>query len=272
MTSEIEYASVPMKIIASIEDIKEALRNNLIFSEYRELLKQVNICILNFKDLETNRTYLEIFFDSVSRKREKVVSENSVTQLEQLKEALLTGLILCTKLHVQRENLQDYFRNFKIVSDEQIGENKEIQNISNIAKVESPSGNEDKYFKLAKCIEGDRSMKYQQIQEFKDYINDTLLDEITVKNQNLSETSKAIDEQLHSREVMMYLASSLYSESKDKALKEIQEDQSDLNVDICEKFSIKIAEITCKSYLKHEFNCSNEETEEILNEIQRSVK
>ena len=332
MASETDHASVPMKI-RCIEDIEEVLRNNPIFPRYRELLKQVNTCILNFEELETNRTYFEIFSDWASGKREKVRCENLMMQLKMMKEALLTGLSMSTKLLVQKEKLQKYFRNFKIVSDGQIGEEKEIPRSPNVEAFASPPENEDnKYcnmkvvissvvvsagicitiytickqfeslrtptpetteigkalyqtagvgaflcmtpiiYNLANFNDGDRSMKYQKIQELQDYINDTLLNEITRKNQNLSETYEAIDKQLHSREVMMYLASSLYSESKDKALKEIQEDQSDLNVDICKKLSIRTAEITCKAYLKHDFNCSNEETEEILKEIQRSVK
>ena len=330
MASETEYAYLPMKITC-IEDIEEVLRNSDIFSQYRELLKQVNICILDFEELETNRTYLEMFSDWASGKREEVNSENLMMQLKLLKEALLTGLSMSTKLLVQKEKLQKYFRNFKIVNDGQIGEEKEIPRSPNVEAFVSPPKNEDnKYcnmkvvissvvvsaciciaiytickqfeslrtptpetteigkalyqtagvgaflcmtpiiYNLANFNEGDRSMKYQKIQELQDYINDTLLNEITRKNQNLDAIYEAIDKQLHSREVILYLASSFYSESKDKALEEIYADESDLNVDICEKLAIKTAKITCKSYLKHEFNCSNEETEEILNEIQRS--
>ena len=302
--------------ITSFEDIERVLSENNIIQQYREHLKQVNDCILTFEELETNRSYWEMLSDWANEERHKIIRGNLMKNLKELKEELLAGITMYTKLLAQKEKYKKCFQNTKMMNFENIVVEKGMSNniVINDATNQIPLGNGFEVsrtkinvivggvittavglllfqttnnwgiagvgilcmiglvliYKFAKYKGKERSLKYQDVEKSQDNLNGRLLDEIRVKNDQLKKMYQAIDKALHKRDVIVYLANSCYSESKEKALKEITDDEPDITAELCETLSKREAKIACKSYLKREFNCSNEEAEEILSEIQSS--
>ena len=74
---------------------------------------------------------------------------------------------------------------------------------------------------------------------------------------------------LKSRDMRLALAKSIYEESKQETFKELK-NEGKSNSATCEIMSKRAAKMHCKYLLFHEFDCSEEEIEEILNEIQSS--
>ena len=317
MASRDESVSLQSDLsITSFEDVERILLENNIVQQYHGHLKQVNIRILMFEELETNRSYWEMFSDWANGGRDKITRRNLVKYLKELKEELLAGISIYTKLLAQKEELEKHFQNMKMMNFENIVVEKGMPNnfVINDATNQILLGNGFEVsrtkinvivrrvitmavgllliqttnnwgiagigilcmiglvliYKFAKYKGKERFLKYQDVEKSQDNLNGRLLDEIRVKNDHLKKMYQAIDKRLHKKDVILYLANSFYSESKDEALKEITDDEPDITAELCETLSKREAKISCKSYLKREFNCLNEEAEEILSEIQSS--
>ena len=118
MASRDELVSSQSELtITCFEDVERLLSENNIVQQYHEHLKQVNICILMFEQLETNRSCWEMLSDWANGERNKIDCENLMKNLEKLKEELLAGIGIYTKLFIQKEKFKKYLINFGSIGE-----------------------------------------------------------------------------------------------------------------------------------------------------------
>ena len=85
------------------------MNDNDIIPSYQEHLGKVNMCIKMFEKLETNRTYGVMFNDWADGTRSKVINNELIPRLRELKEEILEGISCFTKLLVQKDHIEKAF-------------------------------------------------------------------------------------------------------------------------------------------------------------------
>lgn len=137
MATQVKYELGERKdfAITSIEDIEKVLKGNNIISTYHEHLKQVNICILMFEELEAGRSCGEMFSDWADGRRSKVIDKDLVDRLRELKEEILTGISYYTRLLAQTDHLKEVLKYVPISRTKLYVKHEKVPEVSSMAKI-----------------------------------------------------------------------------------------------------------------------------------------
>ena len=99
--------------IHRLEDFEAVLKKNQIIPEYKNLLLEVNKCIIKIESLE-DRTYFEMLSDWVSHIRIWINVEKLIKDLQELRSELLKGIAIYNKVLKRKE---DTLKPISVASD-----------------------------------------------------------------------------------------------------------------------------------------------------------
>ena len=137
MATQVNYEPAKGKnfIVKSVEEAERVLKDNNIIPIYHKHLKQVNICILMFEELETNRSYGEMFSDWADGSRNKINDQRLIEHLRKLKEEILTGIRYYTRLLVQKDKIKNTLNYLSISNAELEVKLEKVPKVSGMNKI-----------------------------------------------------------------------------------------------------------------------------------------
>ena len=126
-------------------------------------------------------------------------------------------------------------------------------------------------YKIAKYKGKLRGLKYQQVKELYDALNDeNVLSTIKTNHQELKCIFNAINKQIHTDEAYMEIALGVYLETRETSLSKLAQNNPEMSAEKRSEISEGNATTACETYLRHKVQYSEKKIRNCIQTIKRN--